>query len=193
MYKKVSGIYTITNKIDNKVYIGYSDSVYSRLNNHKNNLLKNKHINSYLQNAWNKYGEDNFKFEILEEYDKEFLQSMENYWCNMLNAHNRKYGYNIEPTNPERRIIAEETKLKIAEANRNKIVSQETRIKQGNSRRGKKHTQETKDKIANNNRIRSISEETRLKMSESAKKRIEKYGHNVELMNKANPKKNKNK
>jgi hypothetical protein len=31
--------------------------------------MKNKHHNVYLQSAWKKYGEDNFEFEILEEYD----------------------------------------------------------------------------------------------------------------------------
>ena len=33
---------------------------------HKAQLRGNYHDNPHLQNSWNKYGEENFKFEILE-------------------------------------------------------------------------------------------------------------------------------
>ena len=62
----------------------FTSNFKNRFYQHKNNLLKNKHCNSYLQNAVNKYGIENFKFEILEECDKEFLNSQENYWVQML-------------------------------------------------------------------------------------------------------------
>ena len=64
------GIYSIINKINNKLYIGStSDSFRKRWNLHKYHLRNNKHKNSHLQYAWNKYGEDNFKFTILEICD----------------------------------------------------------------------------------------------------------------------------
>ena len=62
--RDVSGVYKITNKITNDFYIGSSKDIYKRWNRHKNELNKKKHINIILQRAWNKYGSDNFLFEI---------------------------------------------------------------------------------------------------------------------------------
>lgn len=91
-----SGIYTITNIIDGKIYVGSSaKSIKLRISSHKNDLRKNKHKNPYLQNSWNFYGENNFVFEVLEYYPSNLVISMEQYWINMLNVTNRKYGYNI--------------------------------------------------------------------------------------------------
>ena len=68
--KRVSGIYKIVNKIDGKYYIGSSCNITApslgRWYAHKRVLRINKHWNSKLQNAWNKYGEENFEFLILE-------------------------------------------------------------------------------------------------------------------------------
>ena len=66
---KVSGIYTITNKVTGKLYIGESLDIYRRWNDeHIPQLRKNHHYNRELQNDFNKYGEENFSFEVLERY-----------------------------------------------------------------------------------------------------------------------------
>ncbi len=66
---KVSGIYTITNKITGKLYIGESLDIYRRWHDeHIPQLRKNRHYNKALQSDFNKYGEENFSFEILERY-----------------------------------------------------------------------------------------------------------------------------
>lgn len=66
---KVSGIYTITNKITGKMYIGESLDIYRRWHDeHIPQLRKNRHYNKELQSDFNKYGEENFQFEILERY-----------------------------------------------------------------------------------------------------------------------------
>jgi group I intron endonuclease len=59
------GIYTITNLLDGKYYVGSSLDLTKRLISHRTKLKNNNHINKYLQNAWNKYGEANFKFEVV--------------------------------------------------------------------------------------------------------------------------------
>jgi group I intron endonuclease len=93
-----SGVYLITNIINGKVYVGSAaNSLNQRLHNHKYKLGKNKHENVYLQNAVNKYGIENFTFEILEEYAKQYVISMEQWWMNMLDSFNRKRGYNLKP------------------------------------------------------------------------------------------------
>jgi len=60
------GIYKITCLVDDKFYIGSTNNFSSRWNYHKNCLRRNCHDNNYLQNSWNKHGEDNFKFEIIK-------------------------------------------------------------------------------------------------------------------------------
>lgn len=66
MSKTTGGIYKIENLITGKIYIGKSKNIKSRLNQHKQALNKNNHINMILQNDWNEYGENNFKFDVLK-------------------------------------------------------------------------------------------------------------------------------
>ncbi len=91
----LSGIYKITNVINNKVYIGSSKDIYRRWIQHKNKLNHNKHLNRHLQFAWNKYGEENFTFEIIELCDEESLLINEQKWYEYYNSGEDKYGYNL--------------------------------------------------------------------------------------------------
>lgn len=54
MVHRISGIYKITNLVNNKVYIGQSVNIRKRWNQHVLELNKNIHPNIYLQSAWNK-------------------------------------------------------------------------------------------------------------------------------------------
>lgn len=73
MKSKRSGIYSITNKDKNKVYIGSAKKISQRFGEHLRRLRRNDHENKHLQNSWNKYKEDSFSFEILRFCDKEDL------------------------------------------------------------------------------------------------------------------------
>lgn len=84
-----SGIYKITCIVNNKIYIGsacangkywYRKGFFYRWSTHVNKLNQNKHRNHHLQNSWNKYGEKNFIFEIIELCEKDLIQNKENYW-----------------------------------------------------------------------------------------------------------------
>lgn len=109
------GVYVIENKLNGKMYIGCSKDTYNRLCQHKQHLRINKHHNVHLQNAFNKQGENAFEFYTLEECDEEFIFSQENYWCNLFNSHNRKYGYNIDPTCPTgKQRLSNDTKNKMS-------------------------------------------------------------------------------
>jgi len=93
-----SGVYIITNIVTNKYYIGSTiNNIEDRLKGHYTDLLRNNHINSHLQYSFNKYGKDNFLFEVLEYHESLYCISMEQYWMNMLDVCNSKYGYNILP------------------------------------------------------------------------------------------------
>lgn len=60
-----SGVYQIRNLITNDIYIGQSINLNRRKQHHLSSLKHSKHKSTYLQNAFNKYGEENFVFEIL--------------------------------------------------------------------------------------------------------------------------------
>ena len=88
----ICGIYKIENNITSKCYIGLSIDCLSRLSRHKSMLRHNKHTNCHLQAAWNKYGEDAFSYEIIEECSRELLPEREIYWISYYDSfHN---GYN---------------------------------------------------------------------------------------------------
>ena len=64
---KINSIYGIKNKINSKVYVGKTQTSFGdRWDCHKAKLRNNKHDNTHLQRSWNKYGEDNFEFYIIE-------------------------------------------------------------------------------------------------------------------------------
>ena len=60
-----SGIYLIINCINNKFYPGSSFKLDTRYADHKRLLNKNKHHCYKLQQDWNKFGEENFEFHIV--------------------------------------------------------------------------------------------------------------------------------
>jgi len=81
LYKDLNqkcGIYRIT--CNKHSYIGSSINIYYRLKRHISDLLKNKHANKYMQNAFNKYEKDSFEFEVIEECSKEVLIKTEAYY-----------------------------------------------------------------------------------------------------------------
>lgn len=154
--KKISGIYKITNLINNKFYIGSAVSLLNRYHTHKNSFVKNKHKNQHLQNSINKYGIDNFKFEVIELCNKEELLIKEQYYIDTLNP-----DYNIcliagnslgvkrseEYKENQRKIQtglkhiphSEETKRKISKSNKGRQNSKESIERQKQKLLGRKY------------------------------------------------------
>lgn len=81
-------IYKTTNKINGKIYVGQ----------HKTKNINDGYIGSglILNNARQKYGEENFKREILEFCTRDNLNEREIYWIEKLCARNPHIGYNIK-------------------------------------------------------------------------------------------------
>lgn len=77
------GIYRIKNLINGKCYYGSSKNIETRWLKHKNDLNKGNHINIILQRAWDKYGGDNFSFEVVEECDKNIILEREQYYLDL--------------------------------------------------------------------------------------------------------------
>ena len=151
-----SGIYKITNNINNKYYVGSAYNLYKRYKEHKNTLEKNKHHNKQLTRFVKKYGLDRLKFELLEECNIDNLELREQYYIdngkNIFNESmdvkspnrgkklSKKHKHNISKSIKAKNIKrSEETKTKISKANKGHKYNL-----------GKKHTIETRLKISNN-------------------------------------------
>jgi len=111
---KKGGIYLLRNLSDGKVYIGKSINLDKRLREHKLSLARGDHHNNYLQNTWNKYGEDNFEIEILFNSDNsEELNEKEIYFIKLYNSNDLNYGYNLT-SGGEGGFINDEVKMKMS-------------------------------------------------------------------------------
>ena len=95
-------IYSITNNINQKKYIGKTTQTnpYTRWKQHlqlarsKNNLQENNSAHSMpIVRAISKYGEDNFKFRVLEECTEESVNEREEHYIRKYNTADG-FGYN---------------------------------------------------------------------------------------------------
>lgn len=91
------GIYKITNLVNGKLYIGQSIDIKSRWYQHKYKSNHKSEIgyDSPIHKAIRKYGENNFRFEVIEECSFEELDCKEIEWISRLNTICPN-GYNIQ-------------------------------------------------------------------------------------------------
>jgi group I intron endonuclease len=94
--KTLCGIYEIKCTVTDKVIIGSSIDIFGRYRHHLSDLRRCRHSNPYLQNAWNKYGENNFEFNIVEECKKKNLLKLEDEWMIRKKSLDHKFGYNLK-------------------------------------------------------------------------------------------------
>lgn len=81
-----SGIYRWRNLVNEKVYIGSAVVFSKRKTAHLQRLRLNNHDNQILQNSYNKHGEKNFVFEIIEMVpDLSNLISREQFYIDTIN------------------------------------------------------------------------------------------------------------
>lgn len=98
--KRYAGIYEIRCKVNNRVYIGQSRNMRERISKHKRFLRHGVHENKALQNAWNKYGEENFAFKEIESYDPtlriidDILNQKEKEYILLYQCNKKHFGYN---------------------------------------------------------------------------------------------------
>ena len=159
---KIIGIYSITNKINNKKYIGYSIDIKRRWATHKRNLKNNKHENDHLQKAYNKYGENAFKYQIVEECTQEELKNKEKYWIAFYDSKNN--GYNMSEGGDGILNPTEDVRKKISEAlkgEKNGMYGVHL-IGELNGMYGKCHSEETK---------KILSEKAKQRVAEKSNRR----------------------
>lgn len=148
-YKDDYGIYGIINKINGKVYVGQTGERFLRRYwHHQWKLRDNSHDNVYLQNAWNKYGEDNFDYVILEAVsDSSLLDELEIKYIDYYKKNNLSYNMLLGGGGRRGFKMSENAKKIIAEKNRQHML-------------GTKHSEETKKKMSETRSGRHINRST---------------------------------
>lgn len=157
------GVYKITNLISGNFYIGSSShNLKIRKRRHFDDMRKGIHHNLPLQNAYNKVGSDNLKFEILCFTKKEETLAVEQLYIDWF-----KPSYNI----------CKEARS-VSGLKRSEVFCEEikNRMKGNSIWKGRVHTEEAKNKISEANKGRlpyntgkKRDEATKLKISLSNK------------------------
>lgn len=145
---KLSGIYKITNLSNGKFYIGSAKNIQKRWSGHLTAMRSAKHPNLHLQNSYNKYGESNFKFEILLECPITSLRVEEQ---KLLDIHYGKdYCYNAmgKAAGNYTIIHSPESNAKRSLALKGKPLSNAHKIKIGASNKGKTRSDADKKKMS---------------------------------------------
>ncbi|MGN1124939.1 MAG: GIY-YIG nuclease family protein [Candidatus Gastranaerophilaceae bacterium] len=168
------GIYIIRNVVNNKCYIGQSQNIETRIREHKYLLRNNKYGNLKIQNAWNKYGEDNFVFEVIEECMIDELDELEIFYIKKYDSHYNGYNNTDGGGGVRGWKHNEEFKQKMSLSNkinpRRPTPEQIERLIHYNKTRDYHHSDETKAKMSEAHRGLTASDEAKRNMSVAQKK-----------------------
>ena len=148
--KHTCGIYKIENLINHKVYIGQSIDIERRFRNHINN-----EASPHLKRAFEKYGIENFSFEIIKETKD--LDYWEIFLIQLYRATDKIYGYNSDFGGNARKVCSEEHKQKISKANRGRKFTNEHKEKLSKAKKGRPSTFKGKKMTEESRRKSSLS------------------------------------
>lgn len=183
-------IYKIRNVINDKFYVGSTVDSRKRFWAHRKALRLGNHDCIHLQRAWDKYGEDCFKFEVIEQLNsKEELYPAEQKW---LDEHfGKDYCYNVAAhADSPMRDASPEIRAKLAEKTKAWLE------REGHPRQGIAHTEESRaqmsatrtGKAAGTEHYRygkTISEETRKKIGDTQRGKPKAPGRTISAEGKA--------
>lgn len=155
---KKSGIYCIINNPFQKVYVGQSKDLNSRIKHHLNALCIHKHECKTLQRDFDLYGEGNFSYQILEYCDISNLTEREQWWIDYCKSHYANGTYNQIRAGGKSK-ISDNGRKNMSLAHIGKTVSNETKQKMSISQRGRKHSEQTKAQISNSQKQLWVGED----------------------------------
>lgn len=165
----ISGIYQIRCLENGRVYIGSSINLKRRRNSHFSQLRRNVHYCFHLQRAFNKYGEESFVFEIVEECQVKLLIEKEQFWIDKIPQRMRFNTRKIAESNFGSKMSKEICEKRSARLLGHRL-SEETKKKISQSHLGKSISQETKNKLSKALKGKFVNEKTRKKHSKSSAK-----------------------
>lgn len=170
LYKTI-GIYAIQNKITGMAYVGQTTHNFGdRRDCNFAKLRHNKHDNVGLQEDWNKYGEKNYEFKILETLeDCGNIDDREKYWVAFYKKNGKAFNIADGGKGCPGVHISDEAKKIIGEKNRQhnlgKKASEETKLKMSLARKGRKPSPESIEKGRLKRIGMKLSQETKMKIS----------------------------
>lgn len=170
-----TGVYRILNIVNGKCYVGSTSKTgfKVRWTIHKEELRSGRHKNKYLLAAWRKYGEEAFRFLIVERCPPEDCLNREQFWMDDEQTYLPKNGYNLARNAKSclgmKRSAAMRARMsELAMGNQRFLGrkhSAEAKLKMSLARRGKKASKETLAKMSAANKGKKLSPETIEKMS----------------------------
>ena len=144
MSKRTGFIYCIKNKINGKRYTGQTVDIKMRWRSHRSRLNKNKHGNYILQNEWNEYGENNFKFKIIQdEINADDLNKKEKFYINKFDSF--ESGYNLNTGGGNNFNVSDDVRKRIR---KNHAKYWQGTKSEENPFYGQKHSKESKIKMS---------------------------------------------
>lgn len=132
----MTGIYKISNIIDDRIYIGSAYDFTRRIRRHKSELKHNKHYNIKLQRFVNKYGLDTLIFELILECSKEDLLINEQFYLDTFINLSKDFNLCKKVDGRHGLKNREETNLKISNSLKGHSFSDETKRKISNALKG---------------------------------------------------------
>jgi group I intron endonuclease len=139
-----AGVYEIQNSVTGYCYIGSSVNMSKRYIRHISDLKRQVHVNPYLQNAWNKYGENAFVFRAILRCDKSMTTIYEQ---KCLDTMEHEYNLAKDAIAPNKgRVFSAEVRAKMSNASARRKHTEETKRKIGLAHKGKKKSAETIEK-----------------------------------------------
>jgi group I intron endonuclease len=143
---RIAGIYKIINLIDGKIYIGQTVNYRKRATSHRARLRNGKHHNEHLQRAFNKYGENAFKVELVKQCKVEELDELEQYYIKKFDSCNHSKGYNMMHGGQKYREFTKEVRQKMSEAGKGRVFTKEHRKRISLAQKGKVISQKSIEK-----------------------------------------------
>ena len=184
MWRGLTGVYVLDCVENGKKYIGSAAKCFKkRLREHLALLRKGTHHSRHLQQAWNKYGEGSFQFNLLEICAAKDCIKREQFFIQRFNSADGNHGFNICKESRSRLGVksSEITCRKIGDANRGRkhppsFAAEISRRNKGSKRtaeqiakmsaamKGRNHTEETKSKMRGKKKSAEFCENARKRM-----------------------------
>ena len=178
-----AGVYKIINLVNNKVYIGSSSRLRQRKHEHLKQLNYDRHCNKHLQNSYNKYGKENFKWEVIEyiefNEDREILKNnlleREQYYLDLYQSYKENSGYNLCPTagsslgSKQSAETVEKHKKTLENKSKEEKLEIQRKRKKTLENKSEEEKLETRKKLSESLKGRVVSKETREKIGRANK------------------------
>lgn len=170
-------IYLITNKVNGKQYVGQTkcEDIQTRWRYHKK--MSNESIGRHLLAAYQKYGIDNFKFQIICITFDDACDALEEHYIQKFNTlapngYNLKYGGKVSKHHEEtKQLISKRLKEIMTDERRNQMIEQ---FKKYHATHKIVYTDEQKKAISERQKAywTRLTDEERKKISEERKSRL---------------------